>query len=895
MTFVSVFRLLLRLYPEEFRERNGAEMTRFFEDRLRDARAKGRGAAVRLLIGSTADAITTSIRLRVDGWRHDGMGGGMGGWMMDVRYALRSLLRNPGFATVTVVTIALGIGVNTAIFSVVRSVLLAPLPYDDPESIVLVWGEMRNRDVNHFPASPPDLEDYRSMSDGFEQLAGVFYAPQSITGGEEPQQVQVGTVTSGFFEIFGVQPRIGRGFVPEDHVPAANGTQDPAVTNSVLLTHGLWQQRWGGDPDVVGRIVDIGGGPAEVVGVLPEDFEALFPASYRLGEQPAVWQAARIDVANAPRNNVFLRLVGRLAPGTSLEAAQSEMARVGDDFNALYEIRASAGFRLHVQPLQAELTRPVRPVILALAGAVLFVLLVACANVSNLLLVRATTRRQELAVRAALGGGRWRLIRASVTEGLILTVLGGLAGVALATVGIDALVALEPGDVPRIEGVGIDAPVLLFTAGAILVSALLVALLPALQSSRADVGAALGDRGRIGESRSVLRSRDILVVAEVALSMVLLVGAGLLVRSFVSLNRVDPGFVAQDVLTFAVNLPPGRYPTPGDRDRALHALQERFETMPGVQSATVAFPLPLDGNLANVRWGPEGALANPDLYQQADAHFVGSDYFETLGTPLLAGRTFTDAERADSVGVVVIDRILAERAFPGQDAVGRRMLVRAGGPEAAWHEVIGVVEHQRHADLTAQGPGSLFLTQRFVGSFGGTWAIRATGDLFSLLPAIRSAVSEVDPLVPVADVAPYEATIDRARAPARFAVVLMGTFAALAGLLASVGLYGVLAHVVRERTGEFGVRMALGAPREDILRDVLRRGLRLAVVGVGIGLVGAVALAKGMEQMLVDVQPRDPTTFAGVVLLFLLVAGGASLVPALRASRVTPSVALRRH
>jgi putative ABC transport system permease protein len=895
MSFVAVFRLLLRLYPEDFRVRNGAEMVRFFEERLRDAGRRGRGASLRLLAGTAVDAVITSIGLRIDGWRSMRRGGGMDGWMMDVRYALRGLARNPGFTAVTVVTIALGIGVNTAIFSVVRSVLLEPLPYDDPDGVVLLWGEMRNRDVNHFPASPPDLQDYRTMSESFEEIAGVFYFAQSLTGDGEPQQVQVGAVSEGFFDVFRIEPQIGRGFVPEDHVPAANGAQGPAVNNSVLLTHGLWIQRWGGDPEVVGRVVDIGGAPAEVVGVLPADFRPLFPASYSLGADPVVWQAARIDPAAAPRNNVFLRLVGRLGPGMSLQAAQSEMDRIGAEMRDRFEIRASSDHHLHVESLQAELTRPVRPVIMALAGAVVFVLLVACANVSNLLLVRATSRRQELAVRAALGGGRWRLVRGSVTEGLLLATVGGILGVALASVGIEALVALEPGNVPRIDGVGIDAPVLLFTAAAIVLSAVLMAVLPALQSSGTDVRSALGNRGRIGGSRRMIRSRDVLVVTEVALSMVLLIGAGLLVRSFVSLNRVDPGFEARNVLSFSVNLPFGRYPTAVEREQAVQSLRLGFEAIPGVTSATVGFPLPLDGNLANVRWGPEEALADPGLYQQADAHFVGRDYFQTLGTPLLAGRSFTDAEHSDSVGVVVIDRILAERAFPDGDPVGQRMLIRSIQQEPEWHEVIGVAEHQRHTDLTTAGTGSVFMTQRFVGTFGGSWAVRGAGDPLALVPAIRSAVSVVDPLVPVADVEPYQATVDRARAPARFAVVLMGTFAALAALLASVGLYGVLAHVVRERTAEIGVRMAFGAPREDILRSTLFRGLRLAVVGIGLGLVGATALARGMEQMLVGVQPRDPTTFAGVVVLFLGVAAGASLVPALRASRVTPSVALRKE
>ena len=548
---------------------------------------------------------------------------------------------------------------------------------------------------------------------------------------------------------------------------------------------------------------------------------------------------------------------------------------------------------MHVVPMQDELTLHVRPVILALAGAVILVLLVACANVSNLLLVRAAGRKRELAVRAALGGGRWRLVRQTFMDGLVLATLGGVAGVGLAVVGIDLLLALQPGNVPRLNDVGIELPVLAFTAVAVVVVALLVGVLPALQASHADVAGVLGERGGAGADVRSVAVRRAMVTAEVAVSLVLLIGAGLMVRSFVALQDVDPGFEPDGLVTFQASLPGARYPQLEDRMRATTRLRDELLAIPGVVDATFAFPMPLDGQNANLRWGPEASLEDPSLYQQADVHFVGPHYFETLGTRLLAGRTFSDAEHADGSDVVVMDEILARRVFPEGDPVGKLFLARVNGPEMEWRQVIGVVEHQRHHGLATTSGGAAFFTQSFAGVFGGTWAVRGRGDAAPLAPEIRRVVANVDPLVPVAELAPMQAAVDRATAPTRFAFILMAVFAVMAGLLAAIGLYGVLAHVVRQRTGEIGVRMAFGAPRGRILRMVVGEGMALSVAGIVIGLGGALLLASAMRGMVVGVQPRDPLTYASVALLFLVVAGVATSIPAWRAIRVDPSRALR--
>jgi len=524
---------------------------------------------------------------------------------------------------------------------------------------------------------------------------------------------------------------------------------------------------------------------------------------------------------------------------------------------------------------------------------VVFVLLIACANVSNLLLVRASGRQRELAVRAALGGSRFRILRQLLVESLLLAGIGAALGTAMAQLGIRLLLVLRPEELPRIETVSIDGPVLAFTALAALTAALVFGTLPALQASRPDLAGSLKDRGHSSVLSSQRTLRDGVVVAEVALSLVLLVGAGLMVRSFVTLQQVDPGYRAQGVLTFRINLPFQRYQA-GDRSRFFTELHERLQVLPGVESATAAFPLPLEPLLFNGRWGTEEALGDPEAFRQADYFAVLPGFFETLETRLLEGRTFTHADNADSSAVVVIDRKLAEAAFPGVSAVGRRLAVRVSSPESQVVEVVGVVEHQRHSTLAEEGLEAIYFTHRFAGGFGQlTWAVRASTDPAELSAAIRREVAAIDPLIPVARIRPMNELVEASMASTRFALVLIGVFSVLALVLAAVGLYGVLSFIVRRRTAEIGVRMAFGAERAAILRLVVGQGMVLSVVGVAVGMVAALGLTRVMAGLLVGVAPRDPLTFGLVPALFLAVAAVASALPALRASRVDPAEALR--
>jgi predicted permease len=820
----------------------------------------------------------------------------MDGLAKDLRYAARTLRRSPGFALVAVLTIALGIGANTAIFSVVRGVLLSPLPYPRSDELVVLWGEMRNRGVLDFPHSPPDFRDYREQADLFRDLGAVFTFPVSLTGDGEPEQVIAGLVTPNFFRVLGVQPGLGRDFAEEDGAPqgpAAPGGAPGPLPNMVILGHALWQQRYGGDPSILGRTIQIGGVASEIVGVTPDGFELLMPPGSALASPVDLWVAARLDYANSPRNNVFLRVVGRLKERATLEQAQAQVDRIATALAADDQVKTTAGYAVRLEPLQKGVTADVRPTLVALFGMVAFVLLIACANVSNLLLVRATGREREMAVRAAMGGSRGRLARQTLVESGLIAGAGALVGLALAWVGVRLLLALHPANLPRLDAIRLDGWVLGFTAMAAVGAALLFGMVPSLQASRLELADALKDRGQAGGGPGRRLLRDAVVVGEVALSVVLLIGAGLMVRSFVALTRVSPGFEAEGLLTFTVPVPFGRYPQPIDRANLHDALQRALEAVPGVTSASAALPLPLDGQLFNGRYGTEEALTNPEAFRQATYRAVLPEYFETMGTPLLAGRPLTRADQSDSARVVVVDDKLARILWPGESAVGKRLLIRAVTPDPEWMDVVGVVEHQYHESLTSEGRETVFMTDRYVGGGANGWAVRTTGDPLALVPSLRAALRDVDPDLPMADVRPMADLVQRAMAPTRFALTLIALFGVVALALAVVGLYGVLSYTARQRTAEIGVRMAFGAAAGRILRLVVAEGLALAAVGVVGGVGAALGLTRVMRSLLVGVTPTDPLTFVAIGAGFLVVAAGACWIPARRATHVDPVVALR--
>jgi predicted permease len=825
----------------------------------------------------------------------------------DFAYAVRTLRKSPVFAVTAIATIALGIGASTAIFSVTNAVLLRPLPYNDPDRLVLACSDMKKRNVTDFPFSNADFLDLRnSATKMFEEFSAVRTA-RAVFPREDgtPEQVSTAAVTPNFFRMLGARIAVGRDFTDADGQPQPPQAPAGAVTGAApaqppptfaILSYEYWQRRYGGSTAILGHgMRDGGAGGPQIVGVLAPRFELFFPPRYNEEHTPAVWIAARLNYDNAQRNTVSLRVIGRLRQGMSLEQAQPEVRLVAADIRKNFLIKETSGFDIRLEPMRKYLSAEVRPAILALMGAVIFLLLIACANVANLLLVRASLRERELAVRTALGGSRLRLVRQMLAEALLLSGAGAVLGLALAWFGIHELLVIAPANLPRLESIAIDPRVLAFTALAALAATAIFGMAPALRASRPDVMQVLRASGRTAGLGGGGLLRNIVVVAEVALSFVLLIGSGLMFRSFLALQRIDPGFDPHGVLTFQLaGGRPGR--TPPQRAALMRERLDRLRALPGVLGVTASSPLPLAGGFSPIRWGTEQALTDPSKFQAADFQFVLPGYFETLRTPILAGRTFNDPDNAPERSVVVIDQLLAAKAFPGGSAVGKRILIRTRKPEAEWVEVIGVVGHQRNTSLAEAGREQVYFTDGFQGhGVAASWAIRTASDPATYSAPIRAEIARLDPSLVITEVQPMDGLVQKAQAGTRFQLLLIGVFSIVALLLAGVGLYGVLSTVVRQRTAEIGVRMALGAAPASIFSLVVGHGLRLSTAGIAAGLLAALGLTRVMTSMLVGVKPTDPLTFAATAALFLVIAALASSLPAGRAASLDPTSALREE
>jgi len=902
-----VYRRLLVVLPSSFRIEAEAELLETF--RQAHARVTGRGAAARFRfwLHMTADlAVTTAaerarrpVRSGPVVSREDLMR-----FLNDLRLAARTLRQSRAFALAAVVTLALGIGASTAIFSVVNAVLLEPLPYKDPDRLVLVWQELRARHVPEFPFPAGDLPDLIQKGTVFENVVALTTGRQSFaTDATQPEQVRTAFATPNVFRALGLRIVQGRDFTDEDGTPvpqppapapgapAPQAPSGPPPVFTTILSFEFWQRHFGGDPAAIGRSFDMGGATGLIAGVVEPGAELLFPPRTNVERAPDLWFATRADFANGSRIAGAMRVIARLKPGATLAAARAQMDGLATDLRAQYPVKKNAGVYIDVVGMHDSLVSDVRRSILALMGAVTFVLLIACANVANLLLAQAARRERDLAVRTALGASRAALVRQMFAESALLAGIGAAAGIGLAKLGIVLLQRYGPVDLPRLSSVAIDGRVLAFTLAAGALSAVLFGAMPALRASRPNVVDVLRRTGRaIGLGSGRLRGG--LVVVEVALSFVLLVGSGLMLRSLIVLERVDPGYEPSGLLTFFI--PNVRARTPEARADFMRRVREEVSALPGVQSVAAATPLPLDGRTANMPWGTEAAAADPSLFQQAQVHTVLPGYFETMRAPVLDGRTFQESDNTASSTSVIIDDLLAAKAFPGRRAVGQHLLLRLGGPSPVPFEVIGVVRHERHASLAEEGREALFFADGQRGSAtANRWVVRTTGDPASLAGAVKAAVARVDPGVAVSEVQPMSVFVDRAQAPTRFALGLTSIFAAIAAVLAVVGLYGVLSAVVRQRTAEIGVRLAFGAERAAIFRLIVGRGLLLASVGIAIGAGAAVGLSRAMTSLLIGVRATDPATFSGIALLFLVVAATACGLPAYRASRLDPVVALR--
>lgn len=827
----------------------------------------------------------------------------------DLAYAARSLGKSPVFMTTAVVTIALGIGASTAIFSVTNAVLLRPLPYGNPDRLIIACGDMRKRNVKDFPFSNAEYFDLRETDKNtFEDFAGVQTGRGPVLREDgTPEQVRFAAVTPNFFRVMGARIQMGRDFgdadgqaeapPPQPGNAAANAPPPPRLPTIAILSYEYWQRRFGGNTGILGQSIKAaGGGPSpQIVGVLAPRFELLFPPDANMERLPDIWIANRLAYDGAQRNNVAHRIIGRLKPGVTLERAQIAADAYSLHEQSLDKILTTADWHVRLVPMQKHLVAEVRPAILALMGAVIFLLLIACSNVANLLLVRASLRERELAVRTALGGSRWRLMRQMLAEACLLSVLGTVLGLGLAWIGIHELLVIAPANLPRLDAIKIDPLVLAFTALAGLAAAVIFGMAPALRASRPDVMHVLRASGRTAGLGGGRLLRNSVVIAEVALSFVLLIGSGLMFRSFLELQKINPGFDSHHLLTF--QLIGGRVArAPEQRAAFQREIRQGLSSLGGVENVSAAFPFPLAGGFSPLRWGLEPALADPSKFQATDWQIVLPGYFETMRARLIDGRTFAESDSAPDRKLVVIDQDLALKAFPNQSAVGKRILIRAVTPEPEWVQVIGVIGHQREESLATPGREQIYFADGFFGhGAAGYWALRTVGDPAKYGEAVRATIARIDPQIVVADLQPMDVLVDKAQAGTRFSLLLIGIFAVIAALLAGVGLYGVLATVVRQRTAEIGVRMALGAAPASVFRLMIGQGLRLSAAGIGLGLIAAFALTRVMISMLVGVKPTDPVTYAAMVAIFFGIAATASWIPARRAATLDPTRALREE
>ena len=812
--------------------------------------------------------------------------------LQDLRYGLRMLTKKPGFTAVAVITLALGIGANSAIFSVVNGLLLRPLPYRDSERLAIIWTHSPGANVVQDWPSPGQYSAIKSQASVFEDIAIAQGGSVNLAGQTTAERVGVVRTSSNMFSILGAQALLGRAFLPEE--------DEPGKPPTAVLSHGLWQRRFGGDPNVIGQALTLNGQGYTVVGVMPADFSLGYEVMPTVGavQQPDLLLPLPMSAERlASQGDENYNLLARLKPGATVAQAQAELdlavRRLEQQFPDQYP--PSRRFSLSIRPLLEQVVGDVRPALLVLLGAVGCVLLIACANVANLLLARATAREKEMAIRTAMGAGRWRVVRQLLTESVVLSSAGGALGLLIAFWGIDALRALDPGNIPRLQNVGLDARVLVFTFAVAVLTGVLFGMAPALRSSKINLSETLKEGGRGLVEGGHRRLRNALVVAEIALSLVLLIGAGLLIRSFGRVQQVEPGFVAQGVLSMRMSVAGTSFA--GERGVVFYQeLLERVRRLPGVESAGAASILPLGGGIG---WGSitvEGYVpTSGQSLIQADQRIASTGYFETMKVPLVGGRLFSEQDAKDSAPVAIIDENMARTYWPGADPLGKRLKPGDAEDDTPWLEVVGVVANVKQYALDTDSRVTFYRPQ--LQNPSGTMYVvaRTSVDPAGLTAAVTREVRAMDPNVPIYDVKTMEQRLSESLARRRFAMLALGLFALVAMILAAVGIYGVMSYTVAQRTREIGVRMALGAQGRDVLRLVIARGMALAVAGVGAGLVAAFALTRALSSLLYGVSATDLATFAGVPVLLALVSLLACYVPARRATKVDPMEALRHE
>ena len=871
------------------------ELAAQLEDFYRDARARGASeaeadAVARAQIDDWArmardvahadrrhvrprlDRVATSLETFAETHPQKGAARMLANVLTDVRYGIRQMWKTPGFTIVAVLTLAFGIGATSAIFSVVNAVMLKPLAYPEPERIVLIYEVLPQ--YGRFAVAPANFLDWRARATSFENMAAYAGGTATYVAAGGPERLVSANVSWNLFETMGVRPALGRGFRAEEDAPNQN--------NVIVISHGMWQRHFGGDPAVIGRSITVSGTPVEIVGVMPPNF--FFP-----NRSAQFWRPIAFP-PNPTRGGHYIGVVARLKPGVTVEQAHGEMKGIAEALARQYP-ENSRDESAETARLHDLIVGPVKPMLLTLLAAVGVVVLIACANVANLLLVRASVREKELAIRAAMGAGRGRLVLQMVTESLLLAAIGGAAGVLLAYLAITPIQTLSAGSIPRVLDVALDRTVLGFALAVTLATGLLFGLAPAWQASRAGVGASLKDSGRSSTSARGHRVRGALLVAEVAMSLVLLVGAALLLRSFARLTGVDPGFNPAPVLSFTVSLPDGSYGDDGRRLQFFGRLLDNLRATAGVQAVGMVQTVPIRSDYM-LSFTIEGRPAEPGREPSANYRAVSPGYFEALGIPLVRGRLIAAADDAQTAPkVAVVDEAFAKKHFPGGDALGHGIDV--GNSTEGFYQIVGVVGSVHHEGLDETPRPTMYTPYAHAAFSTMTIMVKTSGKPEDFSASARQAVRGIDPALPAFAIAPLREVVTESVAQRRFSLLLLAAFALVALFLAAVGLYGVVAYAVSQRTQEIGLRMAIGAQRGDVMRMVLGGGMKLALLGVVLGIAGALSLTQYIATMLFDVTRFDPWSYGVTAAVLLAVSALACYVPARRATTVDPLVALR--
>ena len=807
----------------------------------------------------------------------------------DIRYGFRTLIKSPGFTLVALAALALGIGANTAIFSVVNSVLLRDLPYRQSDQVMVVWEQNRARGGRNNVASLANFLDWQQQANSFQEMAAFYDATFNLTGEGNPEEIPAQVTSGNLLTMLGTEPALGRVYTKEE--------AEPGRDDVIVISHGLWQRRFGGVADIVGKKISLNGENVTVLGVMPQGFKWFMKEGSRTGKAAEIWTPTNFaSVLNGPTKGRgrFITVAGRLKPGVTHEQAQVEMSTIASRLEQQHA-QFNTNMGIHVVPVHEQLAGEIKLALYVLLGAVGFVLLIACANVANLMLARASSRQSEFSIRTALGAGRGRIMRQLLTESVLLSVLGGALGLIIALWGVDALVALSPPNMLGTEKIGLSLPVLAFTFVVSLLTGVVFGLVPTLEVTRLNLNESLKETGKSNmSSRRSRRLSSGFVVAQVALALVLLIGSTLMIKSFLRLQAVDPGFQTENLLTLRVTVPTSKYSEDNQVVAFHRQALERLKSLPDVRSVGAVSALPFGGNLgARTSFWIEGRPAPPPGQElSTDVRVTDENYFETIGIPVLSGRGFTEQEAKEDRRTIIVNESMARQHFPGQNPIGQYLRVQMM-PDPQPMEIIGVVADAKYKTLEGPPHPMVYWAHPQLVYSEMTYVVRTNGDPMNLAAAVRREIQTIDKDQPVADVRTMQSWIDELTARSRFGTLLLTIFAGLALVLAAIGIYGMMSYSVTQRTHELGIRIALGAKTLDVLKLILGRGLALTLVGIVLGLAASFILTRFLSSLLFGVSATDPVTFAGLSLLLTAVALLACYVPTRRAMKVDPMVALR--